>query len=132
MARLVIDASVLVSAAVAHPESSPTRLLEAVRAREVEMVTCEPLLGEVERALAGRYFTRRVTAEERIAYLALIRAIGAARPDPSPATATFSNTPGCNHPRSRFVTPASTRHRRLSTPGRVARVAMRDRLADRA
>jgi hypothetical protein len=70
------------------------------------MVTCEQLLGEVERALAGRYFTRRVTAEERIAYLALIRAIGAARPDPSPATATFSNTTGSNHPRSRFVTPA--------------------------
>jgi hypothetical protein len=29
----------------------------------------------VERALAGRYFTRRVTAEERIAYLALILGI---------------------------------------------------------
>ena len=57
------------SAAVAHPDSRPTRLLEAVRAGEVEMVTCEQLLGEVERALAGKYFTQRVTAEERIAYL---------------------------------------------------------------
>lgn len=82
MARLLIDPSVLASAAVAHPDSRPTRLLEAVRAGEVEMITREQLLGEGERALAGKYFTQRVTAEERIAHLSLIRTIGAAHPDP--------------------------------------------------
>lgn len=46
------------------------------------MVICEQLLDEVERALASKYFTQRVTAEERIAYLSLIRTIGAAHPDP--------------------------------------------------
>ena len=82
MTRLVIDASVLVSAAVAHPDSRPTRLLEAVRAGQVEMLICDRLLDEVERALTGKYFTERVTAEERAAYLSLIRAIGVDQPDP--------------------------------------------------
>ncbi len=82
MRRPVIDASVLVSAAVAHPDSRPTKLLGAVRAGEFEMLICKRLLGEVERALNGRYFTKRVAAEERIAYLALIRTLGVNQPDP--------------------------------------------------
>ncbi len=83
MTRLVLDASVLVSTVVAHPESRLTRLLEQVRRREVEMVICDHLLDEVERALKTKYFIERVTPPERTAYLAFLRATGRLMPDPT-------------------------------------------------
>ncbi len=46
------------------------------------MFICDQLLHEVQRALTSKYFTQRVTAEERSAYLWLLRTIGVRRPDP--------------------------------------------------
>ena len=50
MTRLVIDASVLVSA-VAARGGHPFLTLEAVRAGEIEMIACPHLLEEVDAAL---------------------------------------------------------------------------------
>lgn len=51
MTRLVIDASVLLSAAVAAPDTPLALLMGAVRSGAVEMVVCDRLLGEVRRGL---------------------------------------------------------------------------------
>jgi predicted nucleic acid-binding protein len=73
---LVIDASVLVPAAVAFPDSHPSRLLDAVCAGEVEMIVCDRLLNEVERALTSKYFGPRINESERAEYLQLLGALG--------------------------------------------------------
>lgn len=82
MTRLVIDASVLVSAAIAGPESRLSLLLSAVRAGEAEMVACDHLFDEVDRALRSPYFAERVTSRERSTYLAALRAISVRAADP--------------------------------------------------
>ena len=86
MTRLVIDASVLLSAAIAAPDMPLALLMGAVRSGAVEMVACERLLDEVRRGLDSRYFRGRLSDEEREEIpLALARA-GLTLPDPvSPA-----------------------------------------------
>jgi predicted nucleic acid-binding protein len=80
--RLVLDASILLSAAVAKPESHPSLLLDAVRSGEIEMVACPKLLSEVRAGLAGRYFRDRITDEERTVIPAMLAALGVILPDP--------------------------------------------------
>lgn len=82
MTRLVVDASVLLSASVAAPDTPLALLMGAVRSGAVEMVVCEQLLGEVRRGMDGPYFRRRLTAEERETSLAAIRRIGWRMSDP--------------------------------------------------
>ena len=59
MTRLILDASILLSAVVAKPESHPSLLLDAVRSGEIEMVACPPLLREVRKGLAGPLLPRQ-------------------------------------------------------------------------
>jgi putative PIN family toxin of toxin-antitoxin system len=80
--RLVIDASVLVSAIASRGEGNPWLVLQAVRSGQIEMVTCEHLLAEVERALTSRYFAERITAAECTAALDALRALADVHPDP--------------------------------------------------
>ena len=68
MRRFAIDASVLLSAALATPDSHPSLLLDTVRAGEIEMVLCAQLVGEVRAGLDGRYFRDRITDAERARY----------------------------------------------------------------
>jgi putative PIN family toxin of toxin-antitoxin system len=56
---------VLASAAVAHPNSPSARLLEAAKEGEIQVVACAELIAELDRALSRRYFTARLTEEER-------------------------------------------------------------------
>lgn len=64
MTRLVIDASVLLSATVAAPDAPPSILMRAARAGIVEMVVCERLVEEVRRGLSKNYFRTLITVEE--------------------------------------------------------------------
>jgi putative PIN family toxin of toxin-antitoxin system len=82
LTRLVIDASVLLSASVAAPDTPLSQLMGAVQSGAVEMVVCDQLLGEVERGLDGRYFRGRLTQEEREELPSALARIGLHRPDP--------------------------------------------------
>lgn len=52
MKRVVIDASILLSALTGHPEAPPAMLLNAVYERTVEAVACPYLIEEVHTAKA--------------------------------------------------------------------------------
>jgi putative PIN family toxin of toxin-antitoxin system len=80
--RFVLDASILLSAVIAKPDSHPSLLLDAVRAGEIERVACERLLDEVRRGLDGRYFRDRIDENERLAIPAMLRALALVVPDP--------------------------------------------------
>jgi uncharacterized protein len=87
--RFVVDASVLLSAVVARPDSHPSLLLDAVRAGDIEMVACERLLDEVRRGLEGRYFRERIDENERVAIPAMLRALALTVPHPEPVPAVL-------------------------------------------
>lgn len=82
MRRFVLDASVLLSAALAKPDSNPSLLLDAVRSGQIEMVVCPQLNSEVASGLQSRYFRDRITAEERAAIPAMLEALGVLASDP--------------------------------------------------
>jgi putative PIN family toxin of toxin-antitoxin system len=87
LTRLVIDTSVLLSAAVAAPDTPLALLMGAVRSGAAEMVICDQLLGEVQRGLDNRYFRGRLTEDEREALPTALARVGLRRPDPvSPAS----------------------------------------------
>jgi putative PIN family toxin of toxin-antitoxin system len=65
LTRVVVDASALLSASVAAPDTPLALLLGAVRSGTVEMVVCNHLLDEVRRGLESRYFRERISDEER-------------------------------------------------------------------
>jgi len=86
LTRYLLDASVLLSAAVARPGTPISVLMDAVEDGKIEMVACERLIGEVRRGLAGSYFRERLPAEEREAVLAGLERIAVILDDPeSPA-----------------------------------------------
>lgn len=82
MRRFVLDASILLSAVIAKPESHPSLLLDAVRSGDIEMLACDRLLDEVRRGLEGRYFRDRINEEERLAIPAMLRVLALVVPDP--------------------------------------------------
>jgi len=79
---LVIDAGVLLSAAVARRDGPLVRLMGAVAAGAVEMVACDQLFVEVEKGLRGTYFRDRLTEEQRVGIPSALRRIAAVLPDP--------------------------------------------------
>lgn len=83
MTRLVLDASVLISAAVARPGTPTALLMDAVEDGRVEMVACERLIGEVRRGLEGSYFRERLPAEDREAVLTALERIALMHDDPA-------------------------------------------------
>jgi putative PIN family toxin of toxin-antitoxin system len=80
--RLVVDASVLASAAAGHQDSPSRRVLDAAVGGDVEMVACDRLLDEFDRALHRRYFTQRLTPEERAVIVELVALTVVMLPDP--------------------------------------------------
>jgi putative PIN family toxin of toxin-antitoxin system len=82
LTRLVIDTSVLLSAAVAAPDTPLSQLMGAVQSGAAEMVVCDQLLDEVERGLENRYFRKRLTDEERKELRTAIARVGLHMPDP--------------------------------------------------
>ncbi len=89
MTRLLLDASVLLSAAVARPGTPTALLLDAVEDGTVEMVACERLFGEVSRGFEGSYFRDRLSAEDREAVLTGLERIALMRADPASAPAVL-------------------------------------------
>lgn len=65
MTRLLLDASVLLSAAAAHPGTPLALLLAAVEDGDIEMIACKHLLEEVRRGLQGTYFRDRLPDDDR-------------------------------------------------------------------
>lgn len=82
MTRLVIDASVLLSASVASPDTPLALLLGAVRAGTVEMVVCDHLLAEVRRGLDNSYFREHLDEEERAGIPDGLARVGVSVADP--------------------------------------------------
>ena len=82
MTRLVLDASILLSAVLEKPGSNTSSLLGAVRSGTIEMVACDQLLDEVRKGLAGRYFRNRIAEEQRLAVPAMLRTLAVMVPNP--------------------------------------------------
>jgi putative PIN family toxin of toxin-antitoxin system len=68
--RVVVDANVLVSALVGHPDGAPATLLEAIHDHAVEMVACPALIAEVSVTLEKPYF--RALIDQRQAEQAVV------------------------------------------------------------
>jgi putative PIN family toxin of toxin-antitoxin system len=83
LTRIVVDASALLSASVAAPDTPLSLLLGAVRAGTVETVVCDHLLGEVRRGLESRYFRERISDEEREGILDGIAHVALSMADPA-------------------------------------------------
>ena len=72
--RVTVDANLLVSGAVQRrPDAAPVRLIDTWRAAGFTLLLSDPLLAEVDRTLTKPYFTQRLPAAEREAFLALVR-----------------------------------------------------------
>jgi putative PIN family toxin of toxin-antitoxin system len=81
--RVVLDASVLASATVAHPNSPSARVLEAAKEGAIQVVACAELIAEFDRALSRPYFTARLTEEERSSATEIVATLAIMLPDPA-------------------------------------------------
>lgn len=82
MTRLVLDASVLLSAVVSAPSSPPSILFAAARTAAFEPVACPLLLDEVRRGLAKPYFSSRVPASSAASIIEAYALLSTVLPDP--------------------------------------------------
>lgn len=82
MKRVVIDANVLLSALVGHPEAAPAILLEAIHDHAVEIVACPTLIAEVRDNLAAPYFRALLDESEAEQAVIAIERIALTREDP--------------------------------------------------
>ena len=90
--RFVLDANVLVSALLSRT-GAPARLLEHWLAGEFEVVVCEALLVELERALGYTKLRRRISDEDAAQFVTLLRDIGELVPDPADPPPVHSPDP---------------------------------------
>lgn len=72
MTLVVVDVSVLASAAVGHPNSPSARLFSAVLDGPIDIVGCPVLLDELQRTLEKPYFAARLSAQRRMAFRVLV------------------------------------------------------------
>jgi putative PIN family toxin of toxin-antitoxin system len=79
--RVVLDANVLVSAALSR-SGAPAGLLTAALEAEIELVACPALLDETARALASPRLRKRVAAADAERLLDLVRELADVVPDP--------------------------------------------------
>jgi putative PIN family toxin of toxin-antitoxin system len=83
LTRVVFDASVLLSAAVASPDSPVARLVDAVESRAFEAIVSPLVLAEFRNGLAKPYFNERVGAQRASEIVAAFEAVALVVPDPS-------------------------------------------------
>jgi uncharacterized protein len=91
--RAVFDANVLVSALISRT-GSPARLVERWLAGEFELVVCEALLVEVERALAYPKVRERVSPADAGEYVRVLRELAEVVADPSDVAPVRSRDAG--------------------------------------
>ncbi len=82
---VILDANVLVSAAMS-PHSTCAQLLRAVRRRQLDCAASPTLLGELEKALASRKVSARVSAKQAGRYIDELRTLCEMTPDAGGAT----------------------------------------------
>ena len=74
--RVTADTNIVASGVArlrTRPDAAPVRFVRAWQAGQFTLVQSDPLLAEVDRTLANPYFTQRLPAAEREAFLALLR-----------------------------------------------------------
>ena len=122
--RVVLDANVLVSAAISEGPSH--RIVHGwLRDETFELVICDWLLGEVRSVLTERPRLRKwISMEAAERYLATLATIADVRPDPAPGPAMTRDPDDECEPR-----PGSAGHHRLSLTV-PALVAQLDRASD--
>jgi putative PIN family toxin of toxin-antitoxin system len=91
--RLVLDANVLISGLIS-PSGAPARLLERWLDGALELVVCDELLNELERALALPKLRARVDSAEAAEFVALIRDLAERVADPTNPPPVRSPDPG--------------------------------------
>jgi putative PIN family toxin of toxin-antitoxin system len=79
--RAVLDANVLVSALISRT-GAPARLVELWLAGEFELVVCDSLLAEVERALAYPKVRARIDPADADRFVVVLRELGEVVADP--------------------------------------------------
>lgn len=91
--RAVLDANVLVSALISRT-GAPARLVESWLAGELELVVCEALLAELERALAYPKVQERIAPADAERFVLVLRELAELVPDPEKAPSVRSSDPG--------------------------------------
>jgi putative PIN family toxin of toxin-antitoxin system len=79
--RVVLDANVIVSALISR-SGAPAQLVQLWLEGEYELVVCEALIAEVERALAYLKLRKRIAAEDAAEVVRVLREVAEVVPDP--------------------------------------------------
>lgn len=79
MISAVLDANILASGSLAS-RGTIAQLIEAFLANQYQVALSQPILHELQRALAKPYFAQRLPVERRERYLALVRSVAIAVP----------------------------------------------------
>jgi putative PIN family toxin of toxin-antitoxin system len=90
--RAVLDPNILI-AALLSPSGAPAQIVARWLAGEFELVVSEPLLSELERALAYPKLRAHVTADESAEFASLLRHSAILAPNP-PTSGHHSADPG--------------------------------------
>ena len=95
MTRVVLDANVLVSAALARDPAAPSvRAFDALLDGRIEVVGCPALLGEVAAVLGRDRLRRYLSIEEARRFVADITSVMTLAADPSPPYPAVCRDPG--------------------------------------
>ena len=95
MIRVVIDANVLVSAALARDPAAPSvRAFDALLDRRIEAVGCPALLGEVAAVLGRDRLRRYLSIEEARRFVADLASVMTLAADPLPPYPAVCRDPG--------------------------------------
>lgn len=70
--RVVLDANVLASGFVGHPDRPPAAIISRWADRAIVLVTSAAIRAEVERTITKPYFVQRSTSDQRAIFLAAI------------------------------------------------------------
>jgi uncharacterized protein len=93
--RVVIDANVLVSAALARDPAAPSvRAFDAMLDGRIEVVGCPALLGEVAAVLDRDRLRRYLSIEEARRFVADVASVMTLAADPSPPYPAVCRDPG--------------------------------------
>jgi uncharacterized protein len=93
--RVVLDANVLVSAALARDPAAPSvRAFDALLDGRIEVVGCPALLGEVAAVLGRDRLRRYLSIEEARRFVADIASVMTLAADPSPPYPAVCRDPG--------------------------------------
>jgi len=120
--RAVLDANVLGSSLLSRT-GAPARLVELWLAGEFELVVCETLLEEVERTLAHSKIAARVSADDALEFVRVVRELAELVPDPTDPPQFPSADPGDD-----YLLALAARERPPLASGDAHVLALADRL----